>query len=257
MSISGLTRTCAALGAVIALTVSAAPSQARRATADGPGYGAPAVGACSTMTAAQATARVDHSTTVPCSQAHTARVAGVVRLPKGLRYSSTVTKLYRVVAERCRPQANAVLGRTDRARDSTAYDLVWFLPSRAERRHGARWLSCSVVLRQASALAKLPTNRTPMLPGGRLGDGIRRCLLADTSHIITTRCSATHGWRATGSFTVARKHYPGAKVLNRKARTTCADRVSPHQAYRWTYSTRIDWQVSGDHAVICYSHTRH
>jgi len=257
MSISGLTRTCAALGVAIALTVSTAPSNARQATADGPGYGAPPVGACSTMTAAQATARVDHSTTVPCSQAHTARVAGVVRLPKSLSYSSTVTKLYRVVAEHCRPEANAVLGRSDRARDSTAYDLVWFLPSKAERRHGARWLSCSVVLRQASTLAQLPTNRTPMLPDGRLGDGIRRCLLADTSHIITTRCSAKHGWRATGSFTVARTHYPGAKALNRKARKKCAGRVAPHQAYRWTYSTKIDWQVSGDHAVICYSHTRH
>jgi hypothetical protein len=260
MSISGpghITRTSAALAAAIALTVSVAPSQAMRATADGPGYGAPTVGACSTMTATQAAARADHSTRVPCSRTHTARVAGVVSLPARLSYSSGIQKLYRVIADRCRPKLNAVLGRTDRARDSTAYDLVWFLPTKAERRHGARWLSCSVVLRQGSRLAALPTNRTPMLPSGRLRDGIRRCLLEDTSQIITTRCSATHGWRATGSFTVARQHYPGAKVLNRKARTKCAGRVQAHKPYRWTYSTKIDWQVSGDHAVICYSQTRH
>jgi hypothetical protein len=256
MTISGLTRTFATLAAATALTVSTAPSEARQAAADGPGYGAPAIGACSTMTATQASARADHSARVPCSQAHTARVAGVVRLPARVSYSSGISTLYRVIADRCRPKLNTMLGRADRARDSSAYDLVWFLPSKAQRRHGARWLSCSVVLRQASTLAKLPTNRTPMLPSGRLRDGIRRCMLADISRIVTTRCSAGHGWRATGSFVVARNHYPGATALNRKARAKCAGRVAAGKPYRWTYSSKIDWQVSGDHAVICYSKTR-
>lgn len=254
MTISGLTRTLVAVAAATALTVSTAPSHAQ-GQPDGPDFGAPTVGACSTMTAKQAAAQADRSTVVPCSQAHAAKVAGVVRLPDGLNYSSKILKLYRVIVDKCRPKANQMLGRTSAVRDSSAYDLVWFTPTKRQRQHGARWMSCSIVLRQAFKLAKLPADKTPLLPSGKLGDGIHRCLLADTSRTITTRCSARHGWRATGSFVIASKSYPGAKAINRKARTKCASRVHLGRAYRWTYWTKIDWQVGGDHAVICYSKT--
>jgi hypothetical protein len=254
MTISGLTRTLVAGAAATALTVSTAPSHAQ-GQPDGPDFGAPTVGACSSMTAKQANAKADKSTVVSCSDTHTAKVAGVVALPDQLDYSSDVAKLYRVIVDTCRPKVNKMLGRTDAARDSSAYDLVWFIPTENQRQHGARWLSCSIVLRQAFKLAKLPTNKTPLLPSGKLGDGIHRCLLADTSRTITTRCSARHGWRATGSFVIDSNRYPGAKAVNRKARTKCAHRVLPGKAYRWTYWTRINWQVGGDHAVICYSKT--
>jgi len=257
MTISGLTRTLVALAATTAVTatlaVSAAPTQALQA--DGPDYGAPAVGACSTMTAKQAGAKADKSTVVPCSQAHTAKVAGVAMLPGKLDYSSDPTKLYKSMVKRCKPEWNAMLGRTFAARDSTAYDLVWFFPTKDQRQHGARWMSCSVVLRHASKLAKLPTNKTPLLPSGKLKDGIHRCLLATTSATIMTPCSAKHGWRATGSFVIDSKKYPGAKSVNRTAKSKCLSRTMRGKAYRWTYWTRINWQVGGDHAVICYSKT--
>jgi hypothetical protein len=253
MTISGLARILVA--AATALTLSTTPAQGREARADGPDFRAPTVGACSTMTADQAAAVADHSTVVPCSDAHTAKVAGVVRLPDRLDYSSDVVKLYRVIADRCRPKVNAMLGRSNAVRDSSAYDMVWFLPTKTQREHGARWMSCSIVLRQAFKLAELPTNKTPLLPTGRLGDGIHRCLLADTSRVITTRCAARHGWRATGAFVIDSERYPGPRAVDRKARTKCAGRVLAGRSYRWTYSSKIDWQVSGDHAVICYSKT--
>jgi hypothetical protein len=254
MTLSGLTRTLVAVAATTALTVSAAPGQAL-GQPDGPDFGAPTVGACSTMTAAQADAQADKSTVVPCSQAHTAKVAGVVRLPDALDYSSGTAKLYKAMVARCKPHWNALLGRTHAVRDSSAYRLVWFIPTKDQRRHGARWMSCSVVLGQGTKLAKLPTNKAPLLPGGKLGDRIHRCLLATTTAAITTRCSAKHGWRATGSFVVASKKFPGAKAVNRTARTKCASRVNPRRAYRWTYWTKVNWQVGGDRAVICYTKT--
>lgn len=254
MTLSGLTRTLAAVAAATALTVSTVPAQGQ-GQPDGPGFGAPTVGTCSAMTAKQAAAQADRSTVVPCSQGHQAKVAGVVQLPDRLNYSSDIIQLYRVIADKCRPKLNRLLGRTAAVRDSSAYDLVFFIPTKAQRRHGARWMSCSVVLRQALKLAKLPTDRTPMLPSGKLRDGIHRCLVDDSSRILTTRCAARHGWRATGSFVIARKKYPGAKVVNRTARSACASRVHAGRAYRWSYSTKIDWQVGHDHAVICYSKT--
>ena len=149
-----------------------------------------------------------------------------------------------------------MLGRTHAVRDSSAYQLVWFTPTKNQRQHGARWMSCSVVLRQGTHLAKLPANKTPLLPSGKLGDGIHRCLLATTSAAITTRCKSPHGWRATGSFVIASTKFPGARAVNRTARTKCASRTSRDKAYRWTYWTRINWQVGGDHAVICSSKTK-
>jgi|tagenome__1003787_1003787.scaffolds.fasta_scaffold20742090_2 hypothetical protein len=253
MRLSGLTRTVLAVAAATALTLSTAPADAQQAPARGPGFGAPSVGACSTMTAKQADAKADHSAVVPCSDAHTAKVAGVVQLPDRLDYSSDLAKLYRVMVNRCRPKLNRMLGRTDQVRDSSAYDLVWFLPSQRQRQHGARWISCSIVLRQAFKLAKLPTNRTPLLPSGRLGDGVHRCLRADTSRTITTRCAARHAWRASGSFLIASEKYPGHKTVNRKARHECLSRVLAGKPYAWTYPSKINWQVGGDHAVICYS----
>jgi hypothetical protein len=254
MTLSGLTRILVAVAATTALTVTAAPGHAL-GQPDGPDFGAPTVGACSTMTARQSDARADKSTVVPCSQPHTAKVTGVVPLPDGLDYSSSPTKLYRAMVKRCKPTWNHLVGRTHAVRDSSAYQLVWFFPTKDQRQHGARWMSCSVVLRQGTRLAKLPANKAPLLPSGKLGDRIHRCLLATTSAAITTRCSAPHGWRATGSFVVASKKFPGTKAVNRVARTKCASRTNPRKAYRWTYWTKIGWQVDGDHAVICYTKT--
>ncbi len=255
MTLSGITRTLVAVAATTALTVTAAPGHAGVVT-DGPDYGAPTVGDCSTMTPKQADAKTDKSSVVPCSQAHTAKVAGVVHLPGKLDYSSDPAKLYKAMVKRCKPMWNTMLGRTHAVRDSSAYQLVWFIPTKNQRHHGARWMSCSVVLRQGTHLAELPANKTPLLPSGKLGDGIHRCLLATTSASITTRCKSPHGWRATGSFVIASKKYPGAKAVNRTARTKCASRTTQGKAYRWTYWTRINWQVGGDHAVICYSKTK-
>jgi hypothetical protein len=250
MTISGPTRSLVAVAAATALTLSIAPPAAH-AQADGPDFGAPTVGACSTMTAKQSDAKADKSTVVPCSQGHTAKVAGVVQLPGRLDYSSKLVKLYRVMENKCRPQADAMLGRRYAVRDSSAYQVVWFIPTKNQRQHGARWISCSVVLRQAFRLAKLPTDNVPLLPSGKLGDGIHRCLLAD----VTTRCKARHGWRATGSFVIDSKKYPGFKAVSRKGKRRCASKVQPGKAYRYTWSAKIPWQVGGDHAVICFSKT--
>jgi hypothetical protein len=256
MTISGLTR---ALVAVVvtttcttALSLSSAPSLA--GAPDGPAFGAPTVGACSTMTPKQADAVADRSTVAPCSQPHTAKVAGVVQLPDGVAYSKT-GQVYRAMVDTCKPKWNRLLGRTHAVRDSSAYQLVWFTPTKTQRQHGARWISCSVVLRQGTKLARLRTDQRPLLPSGKLGDRVHRCLLATTSAAITTRCAAEHGWRATGSFVIASKTYPGAKAVDRTARSKCATRTNQGKAYRWTYWTKVNWQVGGDHAVICYSKT--
>jgi hypothetical protein len=241
-----------ATAAALALTAVAPAGPAHAGTSTAPMTGAPTVGTCSTMTAAQAGARADHSTAVKCSLAHTAQVAGVVRLPSRLQWDTASDRdLYRVIARRCLPKVDAVLGRSTRTRDASAYDLLWFTPTKAQIAQGARWLSCSVELRQARSLARLPTSTTPFLPAGALPDKVARCL---TRSALTTRCSARHRWRATGTFTVTGS-YPGRTKLNHKAEDKCRSRVTPGKAYRWTYQDKVTWNAGGDHVVVCYSAT--
>jgi Septum formation len=241
-----------ATAAALTLPVVALVSPASAGASTDPMVGAPTVGTCSTMTAAQAGARADHSTIVDCSVAHTAEVAGVVRLPSRLQWDTAGDRaLYRVIARRCLPEVEAMLGRNTRTRDSSAYDLLWFRPTKTQIAEGARWLSCSVELRQARSLARLPTSTTPFLPAGTLPDKVARCL---TRSALTTRCSARHRWRATGTFTVTGS-YPGHRKLDTKANEKCRSRVTPGQPYRWTYQDKITWNVGGDHVVVCYSPT--
>jgi len=169
MKSSGLTRTIGAAAAAAALTLCALPAQALTTDPDGPSYGAPTVGTCSVMTLKQSGLETDRSTIVPCSQKHTAKVAGVVKLPDKVAYSDSFKTLYRVVANRCLPKVNDMLGRTNAVRDSSAYIPIWFEPTKNQRQHGARWVSCSIILAKATKLAPMPTDATPLLPSGKLG----------------------------------------------------------------------------------------
>src|SRR5262249_15874684 len=233
---SGLTRTLAAVAAAAALTVATAPANAGETKAGDPLFGAPAVGTCSTMTAAQAAAKTDQSAPVDCSTAHTAQSAGVLQLPAGMTWSNaSLNDLFRVVVGRCEPKANHVLGRTFAVRDSSAYDYVWFAPTKAQKSKGARWISCSVVLRHAKTLASLRTSPPPFLPTGDLPDDIARCI---KRRGFRTPCTSAHVWRATGTFSVTANKYPGTRVLNRKADRLCRSRVSTTH-YGWLFRDKL------------------
>ena len=253
MKISGTARAMAAVAA-LTLTVLATTSPAHAAAAGratDPSVGAPKVGTCTTLTPKGSNAAVDHSADVACSQTHTAEVAGVVKLPTGMSWSSASSAdLFRVVAQKCATKVDTVLGRNTAVRDSSAYSYVWFMPTKGQRDKGARWLSCSVILHRASSLAALPTSTPPFLPNGALPGGVARCL---TRSALITTCTSGHLWRATGTFKVAGR-YPGAKALNKKATRACVSRVSS-PAFRWTYKDKTTWNVHGDHVVVCYSKT--
>lgn len=253
MKSSGLTRIITGAAAAAAMALSALPAQGR--TTDGPTFGAPTVGTCSVMTLKQSGLKADKSTAVPCSEQHTAKVAGVVRLPAKVGYSDGFNALYTVIANRCLPEVYAMLGRTNPVRDSSAYISVWFEPTKNQRRHGARWLSCSIVLAHAKKLAPLPTDNPPLLPSGKLGNRVARCLRTVDGVLHYTQCSGRHGWRATGAFTVSGK-YPGAKTLNKIATRRCVSRVHS-RSYRWLYQDKITWNAGHDHAVVCYTKTKH
>lgn len=254
MRISGTARAVAAAAALTltALTMGGpAHATTQRGTTD-PLVGAPTVGTCSTMTPKQGAARSDHSQAVACTKSHTAEVAGVVKLPKRLKFATaTNEQLFRVVAANCAPKVDALLGRNAATRDLSAYSLRWFSPTKNQRAKGARWLSCSVVLVHFTQLADLPTTTSPFLPDGALPNSVARCL---TKSVFLTLCKASHAWRATGTFAVPGT-FPGAKALDKKATRKCVSRVHS-RAYRWTYADKDTWNLTHDRVVVCYTKTK-
>ena len=244
----------ATLAALLLSTLLTVVVGAGTATARGgnPDFRAPKVGTCEQMTLKLLQLKSDHSTAVPCSDKHTARVVGVVQLPQKLDWSSDTTKINRVVVATCVPDVRDALGRTMKKQDRTAYDYGWFIPTKTQQSHGARWISCVQILWHGAGLGPLPTDKVPALPKGALSDKVARCMT--TNKLYTTSCNQSHGWRSTGAFVVASDRYPGAKALNAKATTKCADRVTT-KGYRWTYQSKLNWQLGGDHVVVCYSQT--
>ena len=237
--------------AATALVLTTAPAQAGPTRAGGALSGAPTIGTCSTLTPTQGAATTDKSTPVSCKKAHTARVAGVAKLPASLDWTAGKRALERVVANKCAPQVFKVLGRTAASRDTTAYSYYWFEPTKAQKAQGARWVSCSIFLQHGRRLANLPNNRTPMVPRGKHADSIARCL---TKSVFDTTCDHPHAWRATGTFTVKAAKRPRVKALNKTATRKCVPHVDPHKYYRFTYPD-VDTWAAGDHTVVCYTRT--
>ena len=254
MKLSGVTRVTVAAAAAAAALLASAPAQAGQHRAPGAMTGAPTVGTCSTLSAQQAAAETDTSTAVPCKQAHTAWVAGVVKVPASLDWSTASDKdLYRVVANKCAPTVLEALGPASWSRaDNTAYDFVWFRPTSDDVTAGARWLSCSIVLEHGARLADLPKRKAPFVPRGKHADSIARCL---TKSVLTTPCSARHTWRATGTFTLDVAARPKPASLNKTATRRCLPHVDRHRFYRFTYKDPLTW-AAGDHTVVCYTKTK-
>ncbi len=137
----------APLAAVVATT---APAHA------GPAFQQPAVGECRALTMDEFNRASNNEAPIDCSQPHTSRVIDTVRLPRGVSWGASIQKLTRIATRICNPAWTEALGGTFRSRAMTAYSAGWFMPTKAQRERGARWIRCDLVLRAGSALANCP-----------------------------------------------------------------------------------------------------
>jgi hypothetical protein len=251
MTPSGRTRLLAAALTAVALALTA-PTYAAQAPARA--AGTPAVGECRSLTLAEAEQSSDTSAAIDCSFAHDARVIAVPDLPSGVSYGDldSVGVLH-TAARLCYPAFRAALGQTDRVRDRSAYTYLYFVPTAAERAAGARWLRCDLTLRHGATLGDLPTDRVPALATRRVPAGVARCL-AGRAHLVTV-CTASHSYRATGSFTVDLKRFPGRARMARIGRNRCPALVSTDADFRFSWLPAFAYNLAHDRTIVCYSHT--
>jgi hypothetical protein len=232
------------------LAVSTGPVSA--GTTDGPDYQQPTVGECRDLDLTQAMKKSNATAPIDCSSPHTTRVVAVGRLPKALGWDAPIEKLGSAASKVCLPAVDEALGGTARLRDVSAYYSVWFVPTKAQRAHGARWFRCDLGLFGGARLLRLPTDSTPALEGAPLPDSVARCLTAKT--FATTTCARKHTFRATGTFRMRQDKYPTGRQFAAAVTRRCPALVDS-ASWRWSARGRDAWKL-GDHTVVCYTKTR-
>lgn len=217
-----------------------------------PYYEIPTVGDCYKYGMAVANAATNSSPVVPCGDLHTAKVIATPLLPGGLTWDSDPEAIHLAMAKACLPAFRSILGRTERLRQKSAYDIVWFVPTDDQKLAGARWLRCDLVLSGGSTLMPIRRNTAPILQAAPLPKAVTSCLVGDEAK--KTVCTKIHRYRATGTWLVDRTYFPGNAALFDIAKRRCPSLVStPRHWYAW-WMDRNSWKA-GDRTITCYSHT--
>ena len=237
----------------LTLALAAAGLLATTTSADAGTLAKPVVGECRNLTAAEAAARTNTTLPTGCRKAHDDRVIGVPDLPQGVVWTDlSDTQIVKQGIKLCTPAFRRALGQNDNVRDRSAYDFVFFQPTADEIAVGATWIRCDLILRHAGALGDLPTDQKPALSGLPLSNKVARCLKG-TNHLTTT-CSSSHSYRATGSFSVRSASFPGRKALIRAGRAKCPSRVNS-RSFLFTWKPKLVWNLIHDRTVVCYTKT--
>lgn len=238
--------------AVLALALSTfaldGPAGARGASVPG----RPKVGQCRTTTFAQGYGLNDTHRPVPCSKPHRLKTFAVASLPKGINALKASENTWgRQADAKCTRPFWKALGSSFSIRDQSAYTWSFFIPTRAQIRHGARWIRCDLSLQVTppganSEWALLPNVAFPMIGSRPLTDSIRKCL-SDSTHRYITTCSKPHAARADQTFVMNSSAFPSGAAIQAAANTHCPGK-------RFTTSYPFEWKL-GDHTVTCYSVT--
>ena len=245
------TRAVMVAAATLALTVSTASvATATAGQADGPDYQQPTVGECHSYTYATYTKSSETSAAVSCTSKHTAQVVAVGKIPAGGSWDFGGRALQRLITKSCVPGLRSALGQPDKIIDRSAYDLAIFLPTQAQRDHGALWVRCDVVRLGGKSLLPLAAPGD-LLADRRLGNDEARCLIKDGR---TTACAKGHVWRAKQVLTLPFTKYPSVNKAGKYAATHCK---LGKQGKPWyaNWRTRAVWRA-GDHKLVCYAKTR-
>ncbi|WP_134740250.1 septum formation family protein [Nocardioides sp. 503] len=238
---------------VAAAAILAGPSLADAAPAQragDPTFHLQPVGSCHALTYKQYFAASAPATAVPCTDPHTSQTIATVRLTGKVDWKDSGA-LWPKIAKRCYPAMKSALGTNPKTRAMSSYAAAWFIPSAAERRQGAKWLRCDLILRGGKQLQPLPTDGSPLLTAP-LSDAVAHCI---THRFADTVCTKAHAYRVAGVARIAGKRYPGDKRLAKMATRKCPGITGTARNWRWSSPSADTWKYA-DRMLVCYDKTR-
>ncbi|MFZ2501541.1 MAG: LamG-like jellyroll fold domain-containing protein, partial [Nocardioides sp.] len=149
------------------------------------------------------------------------------------------------VAAGCRSAFAKGVGGSATTRLLSAFTLADFIPTKAQRKHGARWFRCDAVLARGSSLTPITSTSAPLLRSP-LAANQALCLAGSAR----TTCDATHSFKATSVFKLKGKKYPGRTKVRTLARRGCDARVST-ASFTYDAPTKAEWTTNK--YVVCFS----
>jgi len=233
-----------AIGMVLTASLALGPNPAHAASTSA---AKPKVGACHAMSYKKTAAISDSSKPVPCTKRHTAVTVAVVDASTSLA-GLTQDQLNTLGADICSRQDLKELGRGPIRRAMSAYNIVFFQPTGAQIRAGARWFRCDLTLRAGRKMLPLPAHLSrPVLPK-HASDRTEHCL---TRTHLSTPCSSTHAFRPVGAIKFKPVAYPSRDDFVQAGNELCPARGR----YYYTWSAAGIW-AAGDRVLVCYTKTR-
>lgn len=224
--------------AVLGVTTATATTSA---TAAEPDTGAPAVGTCYDLKAADVAKESLARPAVDCKADHTAIVISTVQV--GSDYSD-MAKIDDKISKGCYAKLTGILGGTATTRAQSVYYWAWFAPTNAEREAGAEWATCLVFQDNGKTLRDLPAKK-PLI-SGKLKAAQKRCISTKSGYVVP--CSTKHDYRSVEPFKMAK--FPTEKQAGKLAAKQCPKRTSG-DTYYYTYPAK-DAFAAGWKMMVCY-----
>lgn len=242
------------------LVLSACGSSAAR---DRVSVAAPRAGLCRMLTPHDVAQPSNDSPPVACSEPHDVETFAVGTLPS--RFTSVDDPAIDTWAyATCGRAFPAYLGTDESTAMRSLLTWIWFRPSAAAWKAGARWYRCDVLGGSAAqtSYVDLPTT-TKRLLRGRGDDQWMACVKGRSVDSGTTvPCTAKHDWRAVTTIKLgeAGQSYPGDAAVKSKTRSYCSDSVDawlgypPDFDYGYTWFGKREWQA-GNRRSVCWART--
>ncbi|GAA3827255.1 hypothetical protein [Nocardioides panacisoli] len=240
-----------------ALSVALIAPVSSTASADAPRRGVdtapPAEGSCHDLTYAEGLNAADPDPAVDCTEAHTSVTLAVVKFAKAPDWSD-VGALYRRSQEKCVRGEILVFGAEPKALQSSAYSEWLFVPSKAQRDAGAKWVRCDIALAEGKTLQPLPTDGPPQLGPLPLDDSLARCRAGKPLGFLVVACSGPHTQGAAPLIKRPGGTYPGTKRMHAWTYQRCHAKLGRSLGvYEWP--TKPMWR-HGLRFSTCFRKTR-
>jgi hypothetical protein len=226
---------------------------------------APSVGACRVLAPEDVAEPDNDTTTVECSESHTAETYAVGDLPGEFEDADYDDQELGAWAYRtCSKEFKDFLGADESLVMRTVVSWAWFRPSEDAWENGARWYRCDVVGggEQSKSYIELPTSAKGLLLG-RPKDTWMVCAAGETvSGSVKVPCAEPHDWRAVTTISLgdATDEYPGDRVAEVTTRDFCSKSVRAWLTYPvdyefgYTWFHEAEWNA-GNRRSVCWAKT--
>jgi hypothetical protein len=175
----------AALLAAVTTATVLAPATSSHAGVD---VTPPAVGSCHELTLKEGPSDPDPA--VRCTERHTSVTTRIVRFRNAPDWGN-IDRLLARIETPCNKGRLALFDGHAKPLQMSAYVEFFFIPTKAQRDAGAKWVRCDVALAGGRSLRALPTDRDPALGRLPLPDRLARCRAGSARPVGTPSPPAT------------------------------------------------------------------